>query len=374
MNHDTETVLYGESPAVEQLRSEIQAAARSDASILIEGETGVGKDVTARLIHERGQRHAQRFVAVNCAGLPDSLLESELFGHVRGSFTGAYRDKVGLAAGAHGGTLFLDEVGEMSPRMQAVLLRFCESGEIHPVGSDQIARSVNVRLISATNRTLAKEIAGGTFRGDLYYRLNVIRLWIPPLRDRGNDILLLLKRFLQESSRFHRAPEPTVTKAALDSIAAYCWPGNVRELKNFAEQLVVRGFDRPVDSTDLPAHILASARSASQEGAVSAPSPAQAADRAWEQMILGGQTFWTAVYDVLMERELTKTDVRNIVKRGLQHTRGSYRDLMTLFHLSPRENRRFLAVLHQHNCHVTPGSTRPMASSEETPVGVSKSA
>ena len=374
MNRDPDSLLYGESPVVERLRSEIQAAARSDASILIEGETGVGKDVTARLIHDLGQRRAQRFVAVNCAGLPESLLESELFGHVRGSFTGAYRDKVGLAAGAHGGTLFLDEVGEMSPRMQAVLLRFCESGEIHPVGSDHVARSVNVRLISATNRTLAREIANGTFRGDLYYRLNVIRLWIPPLRERGNDVLLLLKRFIQDSSRFHHAPEPMVTKSALDSIAAYGWPGNVRELKNFAEQLVVRGLSRPIDTTDLPGHILASARSAPPEDA--APTTVTcSADRAWDRMILEGETFWSAVYEVLMDRELTKTDVRNIIARGLQHTHGSYRDLMALFHLSPREHRRFLAILHQHDCHVTPRPPKAISTpAEDAPMGVSKTA
>ena len=139
----TAPLLFGKSPILERLRSEIEAAARSNAAVLIEGDTGVGKDVVARLIYGLGQRRAQRYVAVNCAGLPDSLLESELFGHVRGSFTGAYRDKAGLAAIADGGTLFLDEVGEMSPRMQAVLLRFADSGEIHPVGSDAPSRSLS---------------------------------------------------------------------------------------------------------------------------------------------------------------------------------------------------------------------------------------
>src|SRR6188474_2094518 len=169
-------LLLGESSAITSLRREIEAAARTDAKVLVLGETGSGKEVVARLIHEHSQRSSRGFVAVNCSGIPETLLESELFGHTRGSFTGAYRDKPGLVRQADRGTLFLDELGEMSPRMQAVLLRFTESGEMHPVGADAPAPPSDVRLITATNRDLRAQIEGGTFRQDLYYRLNVIEI------------------------------------------------------------------------------------------------------------------------------------------------------------------------------------------------------
>src|SRR6188768_4565934 len=178
-------LLLGESPAITSLRREIEAAARTDAKVLVLGETGSGKEVVARLIHEHSTRSARGFVAVNCSGIPETLLESELFGHTRGSFTGAYRDKPGFIRQASGGTLFLDELGEMSLRMQAVLLRFAETGEIQPIGSDSVTGRTDVRLITATNRDLRKQIEGGQFREDLYYRLNVIQIAVPPLRQRG---------------------------------------------------------------------------------------------------------------------------------------------------------------------------------------------
>ena len=191
-----EVKLIGRSPAIQALEAEIDSASRSDAKVLITGETGVGKEVVSRLIHHRSARAAAGLVTLNCAGLPDSLLESELFGHVRGSFTGAYRDKPGLLEMAPNGTVFLDEVGEMSMRMQVVLLRFLESGEIQRVGADRSHTRVNVRLITATNRELEKEIASGAFREDLYFRLNVVRFAIPPLRERAEDIPLLVELLL----------------------------------------------------------------------------------------------------------------------------------------------------------------------------------
>jgi transcriptional regulator with GAF, ATPase, and Fis domain len=190
---NSEVRLLGRSEAVRNILADIDCAARSGAKVLITGETGVGKEVVARLIHHRSARAAGRLVTVNCAGLPDSLLESELFGHVRGSFTGAYRDKPGLLEMAPNGTVFLDEVGEMSARMQVVLLRFLETGEIQRIGADRSHVRVNVRLITATNRDLPKEIAAGNFREDLFFRLNVIRMHIPPLRERNEDVSLLLE-------------------------------------------------------------------------------------------------------------------------------------------------------------------------------------
>src|SRR6187431_2689200 len=172
--------LLGDSSRLRELRADIESAARSHAKVLITGETGAGKEVVARLIHTHSPRSRQPFVAVNCSGIPETLLASELFGHVRGSFTGAYRDKVGLIRQADRGTLFLDELGEMSLRMQAVLLRFAETGEVQAVGSDQPGGRADVRLITATNRDLRAQIELGAFREDLYYRLNVIQIHVPP--------------------------------------------------------------------------------------------------------------------------------------------------------------------------------------------------
>jgi transcriptional regulator with GAF, ATPase, and Fis domain len=174
-------LLLGDSLVIDQLRRDIESAGRSDAKVLILGETGVGKEVVARLVHHGGARWDRPFLAINCAGIPDSLLESELFGHVRGSFTDAYRDKPGLTTLADGGTLFLDEVGEMSPRMQSMLLRFLETGEVHRLGSERIDQRVDVRIVAATNRNLRDRIISGEFREDLYYRLNVAHITVPPL-------------------------------------------------------------------------------------------------------------------------------------------------------------------------------------------------
>ena len=193
--------LIGVSSAVRAINDEIDLAARSDAKVLITGETGVGKEVIATLIHQRSARRLARLVTLNCAGVPDSLLESELFGHVRGSFTGAYRDKPGILETADNGTVLLDEVGEMSLRMQAALLRFLETGELQRVGADRAHARVNVRVLAATNRDFAAHIASGAFRQDLFYRLNVISLHMLPLRDRREDIPHLLEHFLDGAAR-----------------------------------------------------------------------------------------------------------------------------------------------------------------------------
>src|SRR5258706_6119012 len=187
--------LVGASSALCEIEQEIECAARSDAKILITGESGVGKDIVARLIHQRSRRQGP-FVTINCAGVPDSLLESELFGHVRGSFTGAYRDKRGWLDQAQDGTIFLDEVGEMSLRMQALLLRFFETGEIQRVGCDRIRTAGSVRIITATNPNLPPCVAAHSFREDLYYRINVIHIAIPPLRERPQAIGSLIPHFL----------------------------------------------------------------------------------------------------------------------------------------------------------------------------------
>src|SRR5262245_45283949 len=240
MSLGEQPILIGESDVIEALRADIASAARTHAKVLITGETGVGKEVVARLIHVQSARNRQPFMAVNCSGIPETLLASELFGHTRGSFTGAYRDKVGLVRQADRGTLFLDELGEMSLAMQATLLRFTETGEIQPVGADAPIGRTDVRLITATNRDLWEQVAAEAFRRDLYYRLNVIQIRIPPLRDRGTDILLLMQHYFERASRAHGLRTPELTSDAEELLLSYAWPGNVRELRNLTERLVLR--------------------------------------------------------------------------------------------------------------------------------------
>jgi len=255
---DLGPTLIGASSAIATLRAEINTASNSDAKVLIGGETGAGKEIVARLIHRGGRRRHSPFVAINCAGLPDSLLESELFGHVRGSFTDAYRDKPGLATLADKGTLFLDELGEMSPRMQAILLRFLETGEIHRLGADRIEGRVDVRIIAATNRNLLGRVSTGDFREDLYYRLNVVHVEVPPLRERGDDILLLFRHYLGQYCRSHGTEMPDLPASTEDLLLAYRWPGNVRELKNFAERIAVRQAGPVLRPDMLPSEITGS--------------------------------------------------------------------------------------------------------------------
>src|SRR5213594_570478 len=206
MRFDGTAQLIGTSAPLTDLRQEIDRVARTDAKVLITGESGTGKEVVARQVYALGSRFGRPFVAVNCAGLPETLLESELFGHVKGSFTGAYRDKPGKLEVADEGTIFLDEVGEMTLRMQGLLLRFLETGELQKVGADGGSRHVDVRVIASTNRNLRELISQGQFRDDLYYRLNVINIVVPPLRDRREDIPELVEHFLGRYVAANRSP------------------------------------------------------------------------------------------------------------------------------------------------------------------------
>ena len=366
-------LLLGESPALVELRRDIQAAARTEAKVLILGETGVGKEVVAQLIHAHSPRVTRPFVAVNCSGIPETLLESELFGHVRGSFTGAYRDKPGLVRQADHGTLFLDELGEMSLRMQAVLLRFAETGEIQPIGSDSVTGRTDVRLITATNRDLRKQIESAQFREDLYYRLNVIQIAVPPLRQRADDVLLLLRYYLQRASEAHRLPVPELTVDAERVLLEYPWPGNIRELKNMTERLVVRASTTPITADDLPRETRSEAPTMV---AVSAAQPVEpdplavrpgsvrqavrgteTADKLW-QRLMAGEDFWTVVHQPFKAHELTRDDLAALIDKGLQHTRGSYRALLTTFGLPTSDYKRFHAFLYQQNCNLPVGPYR----------------
>src|SRR6188768_111624 len=243
--------MVGVSAAIREVEEEVDHAARSDAKVLITGESGVGKEIVARQIHERSNRSRGPLVTINCAGFPDSLLETELFGHMKGSFTDAHRDKKGWLESAHGGTIFLDEVGEMSLRMQALLLRFLETGEIQPVGSDRQVSRVDVRVICATHRDLRQRVREGTFREDLFYRLNVVHIHIPPLRERREDVRDLVQHFLAQFAEHHGVTQPVPTPEGLALLLAYDWPGNVRELRNVLERVVLRRSD-VVTPEDLP--------------------------------------------------------------------------------------------------------------------------
>jgi transcriptional regulator with GAF, ATPase, and Fis domain len=222
-----------------ELRQEIERIARSDAKVLITGESGVGKELVAQAIHVNSPRVERPFVPVNCAGLPETLLESELFGHVKGSFTGAYRDKPGKLELAHEGTVFLDEVGEMTLRMQGLFLRFLETGEIQKVGADRVIGTVNVRVIAATNRNLTELIAQGQFREDLFYRLNVFPIRVPPLRERPEDIPPLVWTFVEEFSSRMGKKITQVPRKTMEALQRHAWPGNVRELRNVIEHAAI---------------------------------------------------------------------------------------------------------------------------------------
>nr|PZN86433.1 MAG: sigma-54-dependent Fis family transcriptional regulator [Acidobacteriota bacterium] len=345
------------------LEAEVNCAARSDAKVLITGETGVGKEVIARLIHQRSHRASARMVTLNCAGLPDSLLESELFGHVRGSFTGAYRDKPGLLETAPGGTVFLDEVGEMSMRMQAVLLRFLETGEIQRIGADRPHTRADVRLITATNRVLENEVAAGTFREDLYFRLNVVRIAIPPLRERRDDIVPLATHYLAHYAHTHRLPDGGLAPDAIEALLRYSWPGNVRELKNVIERALLKTGGRTITLADLPVEVVRGPQAPAQAGAA-APAVQSRAEELAALMLRQGQSFWTAVYPLFMARDLTRADLRRIVELGLEQTRGNYRLLVEMFNMPPTDYKRFLAFLRKYDCQLpfqqyrTPASVR----------------
>jgi transcriptional regulator with PAS, ATPase and Fis domain len=246
--------LVGDSPAMVAVRDAIVRAAASPFSVVIEGESGSGKELAARAIHTRSARRDRRFCAINCAALVDDLVEAELFGHIRGAFTGAATDRPGVFEDANGGTLFLDEVAELGSRVQAKLLRTLQEGEIRRLG-ENIVRKVDVRLVAATNRPLAREVAAGTFRADLWYRLDVIRIVLPPLRERLEDLPLLVKNL------WHALAARTGSRAALSTstiaaLAAYGWPGNIRELQNvLASMLVSAPRAGLIGPNALPVHI-----------------------------------------------------------------------------------------------------------------------
>lgn len=240
------SILLGQSPAIEEIRSLIEVAGPTDVPVLVTGESGTGKELIARALHDRSNRKSAPFVVANCSAFTETLFEAELFGHEKGSFTGADRARAGLFETANGGTLFLDEMGELPLPMQAKLLRTLQEGEIRRVGSSD-TRKVDVRIISATNRNLEKEVKEKRFREDLYYRLNVIRIEVPPLRSRPGDVELIAHVFLNQFARKYQKRAEGFSPDALNFLLSHSWPGNIRELKNAVERAVVLSKSNLVD-------------------------------------------------------------------------------------------------------------------------------
>jgi DNA-binding NtrC family response regulator len=307
--------LIASSAEMVQVLDLVERVAPTDATVLIRGESGTGKEIIAKALHHASQRAAGRFVAINCGALPEPLLESEIFGHVKGAFTGAGANKKGLFEAAHGGTLFLDEIGEMTPGLQVKLLRALQSGEVRPVGSTQVI-TVDARVVAATNRDLEPMIRQGSFREDLFYRLNVIPIVLPPLRERREDIPLLaehfLARFAQRQGRVLR-----LSAGATERLLRYAWPGNVRELENAMERLAILARDETIEPGDLPAHVGAGLALGAAPGLAAEQTLAEAErahitqilerygwnhSRAAEALGIGRTTLWRKLKDYGIER------------------------------------------------------------------------
>lgn len=256
--------IVGKSDALARVFDLVNKVADTSANVLIQGESGTGKELIARSIHFNSGRSERPFLAVNCGALTESLLESEMFGHVKGAFTGAAADKKGLFRSVDGGTLFLDEVGEMPASLQVKLLRALQEHQVTPVGSS-VAVTFDARIVAATNRDLEAEVGEGRFRKDLFYRLNVIEIDIPPLRERRGDIPLLIKHFISQAARSQNAPERSLTLEAVEALTNYAWPGNIRELEHVIERAVILSGDE-INIESLPAKIQASANASATSG------------------------------------------------------------------------------------------------------------
>ena len=343
--------IIGQNSLLQEVREEILRVAKSDAKVLISGESGVGKELVAEALHAESTRSNGPFVAVNCAGLPETLLESELFGYLKGSFTGAFRDKPGKLEVAHGGTVFLDEIGEMTLRMQGLLLRFLETGELQKVGAFGESRPVNVRIVTATNRRLRDMVMQGQFREDLFYRINVIQIVVPPLRERSSDVPLLVDHFAGIASAQnvtgHGRARLEFSSEALQSMIEYSWPGNVRELRNVVERLVVNGRAGVVTPEELPIEIR------SRQGILSRPARERrrtVGDELFKRLVTDGESFWTTVYPLFMQREITRTNVRELLRKGLEEARGNYKIVVRMFNMPPEDYKKFLNFLRKHDC------------------------
>jgi two-component system response regulator PilR (NtrC family) len=313
--------MIGRSQQMQLLREKVKTAARVSGAVLISGESGAGKELVARSIHDLSNRCGGKFVAVDCGALPDDLIESELFGHRRGSFTTALADKPGLFEEANGGTLFLDEIANTSRRFQAKLLRVLQDKQVRRLG-DVTTRALDLRIISATNCELPAMVRKGEFREDLYYRLNVFPIHVPPLRRRIEDVPILVEHLLHGRK--------AVSENAVAKLMGYAFPGNIRELENILEAAVCISSGTTIHDRDI---ILPEE-----------PSDGQLA----EDVIMGN--FWDSVARPFAERLITRTHLEHLIRKGLERTRGSYRKMLPLFQLPDSDYKRFMDFLRRHHC------------------------
>ena len=298
--------IVGSSSAMRDAVELARKVARHPTTVLVTGESGTGKELLARLIHAASPRAGAPFVAVNCGAIPEALLESELFGHVKGAFTSADRDRTGLFEEAHGGTLLLDEIGELPPALQVKLLRALQESEVRPVGSSQ-SRAVDVRVVAATNRDLAADVRDGRFRGDLFYRINVVALHLPPLRDRPEDVAPLAMHFVERCNRRLGLRVQAIAPHALRALAEHAWPGNVRELENVIERAMVLAGGATIEREHLPDAVRGRG----------APSPGASGD------------------DLSVKRQ-TEALERSLIRRALDRTAGNRTRAARLLDLSHR--------------------------------------
>jgi len=303
--------VVGSSQQMHRLITQLQQIAPTDSTVLIQGENGTGKELVARAIHQNSRRKSKPFVPLNISALSESILESELFGHEKGSFTGAERRRIGQFEYANGGTLFLDEVGEMPMNTQIKLLRVLEDGQITRVGSNEQVH-VNVRLVAATNADLKDMVQKGTFRKDLYYRLNVVNVFLPPLRERRGDIPLLLEHFIREMTARHGKRVSGFSKGARQALMTYDWPGNIRQLRNTVERMVVVDLDGLLDIDDLPDDMIPAAGD-----------------------LEGGRGFEVAGQDALIGRSLEDVE-RYYIRRALELTEGKREEAAQLLGIGER--------------------------------------
>ncbi|MCU0255674.1 MAG: sigma-54 dependent transcriptional regulator [Vicinamibacterales bacterium] len=338
--------IIGKSPKMRQVFDLIIQAAPSRSTVLVHGESGTGKELVARALHTNSPRADKPFITVNSGSLPPDLLESNLFGHVKGAFTGAVYPKKGLFELADKGSIFFDEIGNVPLETQAKLLRVIQEREFMRLGGVETIR-VDVRIIAATNVDLRKMMEEGRFREDLYYRLHVIAVALPPLRERREDVPLLSQHFLQKYGEENNKTGLDLTPEALDLLVEYDWPGNVRELENVIERLVVTGKHEQVKLEDLPPEIRA------QRGVALRPKRERrrtVADDLYKRLVEDRESFWTSVYPLYMQREITRQNVRDLVRRGLEEARGNYKIVCRLFNMEPGDYKRFLNFLRKHDC------------------------
>lgn len=342
--------IVGNSPRMQQLFRRLDMLSKGSAHVLIYGESGTGKELVARAVHYNSDRRDKHFIPVDCGAIPEDLIESELFGHKKGAFTGALRDKEGLFESADGGTIFLDEISNLKKSLQPKLLRVLQEKEVRRLG-ETVSRKVDVRVIAASNRDLKEMVESGEFRQDLYYRLNIVQLNLPPMRERREDIPLLVHHFLRKVNERNDSNK-TISLGALKFLQEYDLPGNVRELENIIEAAFYLSQGREIALEDLPEEI----RGYSPAVAPAQPTPCDVIDPLarglYARMIQNHESFWEIVKAPFMERMLTTEQVRTIIRLGLIETKGRYKDLVSLFNMGADDYKPFMNFLRKSRCQV----------------------